>query len=418
MSFKSYWKLFKIRSFSFLIVSGSVSQFGDRLTHMLLITLIGITVPGKVSAFSVASLTFTLPAIIFAPFIGILVDHWSRRSIILYSHIIQAALLGLIPLLVKFTNSFTPFWIIVTLFFSFDILNNTAKPAMMPTLVAKRKLLSANSLDQLLARIAMVTGMVLGGFLISKIGWQWGLITNALTHFTAGLLILGIAKSVDKKPLYEPHLRNKLSDTYAILINDIKEIFRLMQKEPIVNIALSSFALMTFIGSVSYTIVIFLVQQVLNWGMTGVGIFSGILALGMVIGAVVIGFFSIRVNKLHIIIVSIFIYGLIFIIGTFFINRIFAVIIALSGGVLFSFITVTQHTLLQGQVSSQIRGRIYAVKEFFVNMTFLITALCIGILSDLTSYKIMLFASGMILIVLSIFGLFYAPRTKLIDARA
>jgi len=413
--FRQSLKLFQIRNLIFLILSGTVSQFGDRLTHMLLITLVGVSSPGKVSAFSAASLTFTLPVIIFSPIIGVLVDHWSRRLVMIRAHIIQAIILITTPFLIAWTHSYYPFWIIITLFFTIDIFNNTSKPALMPHLVAHRKLLSANSLDQFLGRFATVAGMVVGGFLIAKIGWKWGFIFNASMHFTAGMLVLGIAKAKDTKPVYISQERIKVSQSFAVLGKDIKEIFSLMRQDRLVTLVLCSIALTTFIASVSYTILIFLVQQTLNWGTVGVGIMSGILAVGMILGALVLGVFHIRISKLNLIIFCLLIYGLLFSVGPFFISRIFIIVIALFGGFIFSLITVAQNTILQEQVVSQIRGRIFSIKEFFGNTMFILTALFIGIISDLTSYKIVLFGVGIILIILSVLALIFSYHSKSID---
>jgi len=410
MQFKQYLSLFKIRNLIFLILSGTVSQFGDRLTHMLLITLIGITAPGKVSAFSGASLTFTLPVIIFSPLIGVLVDHWSRRKIMVRAHVIQAIILVSTPFLIKLTHSYLPFWIIITMFFTIDVFNNTAKPSLMPHLVAHRKLLAANSLDQFLARFATVGGMIIGGFLIAKIGWQWGFIFNASMHFTAGMLIFGIAKSADYKPVQISQPKISIAGTFSILAKDVKEIIALMKKDRIVLIVLGSFAVMTFIASVSYTILIFMVQQILNWGTQGVGIMSGILAVGMIVGALGLGLFPIKFNKLYIVITGLFLYGLLFAIGPFFISRLFIIIIALFGGIIFSLITVAQNTILQEQITTQIRGRIFGIKEFFGNITFILTAVIIGVFSDLTSYKIVLFVVGLILIIVSVLTYFSTQK--------
>lgn len=406
MPIKQYLQLFRIRNLIFLILSGTISQFGDRLTHMLLITLIGVSAPGKVSAFSAASLTFTLPVIILSPLVGILVDHWSKRSVMIVCHVVQAVILILTPFLIYFTHSFLPFWIVVTLFFSIDIFNNTAKPALLPRLVAYRKLLSANSLDQFLSRFATVAGMVIGGFLIAKIGWQWGFVFNASTHLCAGLLIFGIAKTADIKPAFkstDDQTALNLGSAFKVLIADAHEVITLMKTNLIVTIVLSSFAVMTFIASVSYTILIFLVQQILNWGTSGVGIMSGILAVGMILGALFVGIIKFRFNKLFLIIAGFLIYGLLFTIGPFFISRLFIIIVAVVGGIIFSLIIVAQNTILQEQVNAQIRGRIFGIKEFFGNITFLITAIITGVISDLTSYKIVLLAVGVLLIIFALF---------------
>ncbi|MCS7258653.1 MAG: MFS transporter, partial [candidate division WOR-3 bacterium] len=64
---------------------------------MLLITLVGLSAPGKVSAFSWAQLTFTLPVVLFSPIVGVLVDIWSRRKVMIWAHVIQAFILSLTP---------------------------------------------------------------------------------------------------------------------------------------------------------------------------------------------------------------------------------------------------------------------------------------------------------------------------------
>jgi MFS family permease len=406
VKFKEYLGLFRIRNLTFLILSGSVSQFGDRLTHMLLITLVGLSSPGRVSAFSWAQFTFTLPVVILSPLVGVLVDYWSRRKVMIYAHLIQAVILASTPYLIDMSNSFLPFWIIITVFFTIDIFNNTAKPALIPNLVASRKLLLANSLDQFLARIATVAGMVIGGYLIQKIGWRWGFVFNASMHLTAGLLVLGIRPSIYQPPLVSS---SKLLPSYRTIIqrlaSDLKELARVVVKNHLLLVVLSSFMAITIIASVSYTILIFLVQQVLNWGTAGVGLMSGILALGMIIGALSLGLFSVRFSKLYLIILGFFIYGLFFALGPFFISKTFVVLVAFVGGFIFSLITIAQNTILQEEGDSLIRGRIFGIKEFLGNTTFMITALLVGVISDAISYKITLSGIGIFLVALA--GFYY-----------
>ncbi|MCX7785600.1 MAG: MFS transporter [candidate division WOR-3 bacterium] len=412
INLKSYLKLFKLRNLLFLISSGTISQFGDRLTHMLLITLIGVANPGKISAFSQASLTFTLPVIIFSPIIGALVDRWSKRTVMIRAHIIQAILLAITPLLIARARAFYPFWIVVTLFFTIDIFNNTAKPALLPNLVARRKLLMANSLDQFLARFATVAGMVLGGFLIAKIGWQWGMVFNACTHLCAGLLVFGIISHNNSHQPCQQTTEFKFFQTFINLVQDIREVLRLMRQNRFVSIVLLSFAMITFVASVSYTVLIFLVQQVLNWGTQGVGIMSGILAIGMILGALLLGIIPVMISKFKIIGLGFLVYGILFIIGPFLIVKSFLIIVALLGGIIFSLIIVAQNTILQEDVLPEIRGRIFSIKEFAGNIMFVLTAIIIGILSDLTSYKIMLLLTGVGLTGFALLELIFVTKKR------
>ncbi len=395
-------KVLRIKNFLFLTLSSTLSQFGDRLTHMLLITLIAEISKGRVFTYSQASLTFTLPVLILSPFCGVLVERWEKRKVMFFAHLIQFFLLTLTPILLK---TYYVIFFSLFIFFLIDLFNNTAKPSLLPSLVKKEDLLVANSLDQTFIRIATVLGMVVGGFLIKWVGWQFGFVINSFTHLSAGLLVLGISYYEAKKGFLEKKERISIliSKSLKIFYNDLKELFFYMTKSKIVLFVLFSIFLTTTIASISYTILIYLIQQVLNLGTSGVGIFAGILAIGMISGALIIGLFKRIENKKNLIIFGIFILGFFFMIGIYLIKPSFMVVIGLIAGITFSIITVAQNTILQEEVEKDIRARVFSTKEFITNATFILTSLPIGLLSDLTSYKFMLFILGIFLMAIALF---------------
>ncbi|MEO0088382.1 MAG: MFS transporter [candidate division WOR-3 bacterium] len=397
-------KIIKIRNFLFLTLSSTLSQFGDRLTHMLLITLIAEISKGKVFTYSQASLTFTLPVLILSPFCGVLVERWEKRKVMFFAHLIQFFLLIFTPILIILLKTYYVIFFSLFLFFLIDLFNNTAKPALLPSLVKKEDLLVANSLDQTFIRIATVLGMVVGGFLIKWVGWQFGFVINAFTHLSAGLFVLGISYYEIKKGFLEKEesLTLLISKSSRIFYNDLKELFFYMRKSKTVLFVLFSIFLTTAIASISYTILIYLIQQVLKLGTSGVGIFAGILAMGMIVGALILGFFKKVENKKNLIIFGIFILGFFFMVGIYLIKVSFMVIIGLIAGITFSIITVAQNTILQEEVEKDIRARIFSTKEFITNASFILTSLPIGLLSDLTSYKFMLFILGIFLMAIAI----------------
>jgi predicted MFS family arabinose efflux permease len=182
----------------------------------------------------------------------------------------------------------------------------------------------------------------------------------------------------------------------------LKEIVVLIGKDRIVALILVSFAMIALFSSAAFTILVYMVQQVLKMGTAGVGFMRGLLAVGMIIGALGLGLFHIKIRKINIVVLGFLAYGLLFTIGPFLIYKATIVAIAILGGLLYSVILVAQNTILQEQVSSQIRGRVFAVKELLFNITFIITAILIGIISDLTSFKIVLFSVGLILLAFAI----------------
>ena len=413
---RGFASVLRIRNFSLLTASCSLSQLGDRLTHMLLITVIAVAQPGKLMAYSTGSLAFVVPTMLLAPIAGVLVDRWDRRKVLGFTHVIQSGLWVAAAFLIIALKSFAPFWVALFIFFGLDVFNNTSVPALMPQLVARRKLLTANSVNLTFCRVATVLGMVAGGFLVKWAGWKYGLFVNASTHLTAGLLALAISGVyVAHRGLPAASSRLSASDQRASvwglvahafrrLFADLAAVVRVVGRDRLVAFVMSSVVVTTFVSSVSYTVLIYVVQQVLKLGTGGVGVFAGFLAVGMIAGAASMSYIRRRINQPMVVVLVILLYGLLFLASPWLITVWFMIVIALVAGVAFSWLGVVQNTMLQEEVPEEIRGRIFSTREFVTNAAFLLTTLFIGALGDLTSYKAVLMAIGAVLGTLAVLG--------------
>ena len=413
---RGFASVLRIRNFSLLVASGSLSQLGDRLTHMLLITVIAVAQPGRLMAYSAASLVFVIPTMLLAPIAGVLVDRWDKRKMLGFTHVIQSGLLVTAAFLIIALKSFAPFWVALFIFFALDVFNNTSVPALMPQLVARRKLLVANSVNLTFSRVATVLGMVIGGFLIKWAGWKYGMFINASTHLTAGLLALaisgvfvahrGLTADGSRLTAFGQHenVWGLVAHSFRQLFADLAEVVRVIGRSRMVGFVMASLVVTMFVSSVSYTVLIYLVQQVLKLGTGGVGIFAGILAVGMIAGAASMSFVRKRINQPMVVVLVILLYGLLFLASPWLITIWFICVIALVAGVAFSWLGVVQSTMLQEEVPEEIRGRIFSTREFVTNAAFLLTTLFIGALGDLTSYRIVLVTIGVVLCVLAVLG--------------
>jgi MFS family permease len=410
---RGFASVLRIRNFTLLTTSCSLSQLGDRLTQMLLITVIALSQPGKLMAYSTGSMAFVIPTMLLAPIAGVLADRWDRRKILGFAHITQSALLVTAAFLIIALKSFTPFWVALFIFFGLDVFNNTAVPALLPQLVARRKLLVANSVNLTFCRVATVLGMVIGGFLIKWAGWKYGMFINASTHLAAGLFALAIAGVfvAQREPTGDnsrPATRGQrgsvprlVAHAFDRLFHDLAAVVRVVGRDRLVAFVMASVVVTMFISSVSYTVLIYLVQQVLKLGTGGVGLFAGVLAVGMIAGAASLSYIRRRINQPMVVVVVILLYGLLFLASPWLITVWFMIVIALVAGVAFSWLGVVQNTMLQEEVPEEIRGRIFSTREFITNVAFLLTTLFIGALGDLTSYRIVLVAIGAVLCTLA-----------------
>ncbi len=413
--------LLRKKGILFLGLSNTISQLGDRLTHMVIITFIGVMFPGKISAFSEFSVTFSLPLVILSPFAGVFVDHWNKQTIMFRCHLIQAVLIFITPFLIALTHSMVPIWILVVVFFSLDLFNNTSKNSVIPDLVEYDQLVPANSIILTMSRAATFVGMVGGGYLINWVGWQVGFYVDATTHLVAGTLVLFMGA----KALFEPvrkvefSLVKELKKSLNTFIVDLKELGLVLVRDRMVILVMISVVVLPFVSAVGYTLLIYLVQQEFGLGTAGVGLMGGIIGVGMLCGAVLLGYFGRYVSRGLILIFSIAVLACLFIIGPFFVSAAFLYAISFFIGIVYSFFGISQDTILQEDVARDIRGRIFATKEFIVNLTFLVWAVLVGVISGwLTPFVIFRFV-GITLCAILIFTIYiyrsipYEIRSKL-----
>jgi MFS transporter, DHA3 family, macrolide efflux protein len=394
-----------LRDFRYLVGSTSIDALGARLSHMLLIALVAASHPGQVLAYSQGSLIVGLPPILFAPFAGVLIDRWDRRRTLLITHFVQTGLLLSAPVFFLLTRSLTPAWVVLFLFFTADIFKNSSAPAILPGIVRPDDVLTANSLWFTFARAATVIGMVAGGFLVKLVGWNWGFSINGVTHLAAGLLVFGIAANRAFHPApAQPELATALVRSSRRFVRELREVVVLVGRNRYVTFVMFTIIASLSITGIAYSLLAFIIQQTLKLGTSGVGIYSGILAGGMVAGSVLIGVIGDRWSKTKVIVLGCAAIGVLFMAGPWMMNVWYMAIVALVAGVAYSWIGIAQTAILQTRVALDIQGRIFATREFFANVTFLATTFIVGLTSLVARIQVVLVIVGGGLLIFSAIG--------------
>jgi dTMP kinase len=129
--------------FSKLLLAQTVSSFGDWVGFVAVTALV-INRGGEVGAYAVAGVMVArmLPAILFGPLAGAIVDRFNRKTLMITADVSRGALYALMPLL-------GPLWAIFLLSFvieSLALLWTPARDASLPNLVPRRQLANANAL--------------------------------------------------------------------------------------------------------------------------------------------------------------------------------------------------------------------------------------------------------------------------------
>ncbi len=376
--------------FAFLVAGQTISQLGDKLHHMALIALVGAVAASNTGGLELAKLSvvFTAPVILFGPLAGALVDRWDKRVTMLVCDLLRALLVGIIPALFAATGYLWSVYIVAFFVFLLGVFFNSAKMALIPDLVPRSHLLSANAALSFIGRFATVIGIVGGGVIIGLTMWRrfgWtdyaaGFYLDAGSYFISVLTLLGIMVAGARNPVVTitaATVRSERRNSRS-LARDVVTTLRTVRSDPALRFVFGSLVSLALFASTVYVAMTYSVQTVMGLGTKGVGFLGGILGAGMILGSLLVGTVGRRWNKRRAILIGNALIGLLMIIGgVFFSFTVFAPV-AFLGGVLLAPVMVSQDTLLHESAPAGSRAVIFSTKDLIVAGVFMLSALAVG----------------------------------------
>ena len=144
-----------------------------------------------------------LPIVLFAGFVGVYVDLWNRKKIMVAADILRAIAIILIPLTIFFP-SFIPtiYWVYILTFIyaTGNAWFFPARSASIPNLVEGDELVAANSLSQMTFQVVQLVVPPLGGILVALLAPDYfmAFAITSMTFFFSAIALLGIV--TDLKP--------------------------------------------------------------------------------------------------------------------------------------------------------------------------------------------------------------------------
>jgi MFS transporter, DHA3 family, macrolide efflux protein len=180
---------------SFLVIWGG--QFGSLIGSSLTSFALGVYVlqkTGSVSQFSFILLFMTVPGLVLAPLVGVLVDKWSRKSMMLASDLLAGfSTLGIAAILFFFHLELWQIYISVALSSIAGIIQFPAYQSIVSQFVEKKHLGRANGLIQLSEASGSIIAPPLAGILLPMIHLKGIFIIDFFSFFFAIFSILFIS---------------------------------------------------------------------------------------------------------------------------------------------------------------------------------------------------------------------------------
>jgi predicted MFS family arabinose efflux permease len=189
---KAGWALLRRRDFGLLWAGGLISETGDWFLLVGLPVWV-LQVTGSSLVTATVFLVGLLPGLVVGPLAGVLVDRWDRRRTLVAVSLAQAAFL--LPLLA--VDGRSRLWIVYLVMAveaALAQLNDPARNALVPSLVARADLVGANALIGLNSNLARLVGSPLGGIMVEVAGLP-GLVVADGASFLLGAALIALVRS-------------------------------------------------------------------------------------------------------------------------------------------------------------------------------------------------------------------------------
>jgi MFS family permease len=157
--------VFRNRPFLLLWLAQAATQIGANMVIFGLTVIIAQST-GSTTAVSALILTFLLPAVLFSALAGVFVDRMDRRLVLIFTNVLRG--LAFLAMFLVGTHLFLIYLLNITVS-TITVFFAPAEAAMIPIVVPRKQLLSANGIFTLTLNAAFALGFTLIGPLIVKI---------------------------------------------------------------------------------------------------------------------------------------------------------------------------------------------------------------------------------------------------------
>ena len=254
-----------------------VSELGDWLNSIAIYALI-LKISDSGMAMAGAMMAKLLPIVLVSPIAGVVVDRISRKTVMIISDLLRCGVvLGF--LLVEDQNALWLVYALVVIEISLAGFFEPARSAIIPSLVPKKDLVTANALSGSTWSVMLAFGAALGGVVVHLFGIKTAFIVDASTFLLSAWFISKVPaqkKSIEKD--------SPKQTGYQEFIDSLRYLW----SEPLVLVLSLLKAGLAVAGGIM-TLIPLMASQVLSGSLSlGIGILYSARGLGAALGPVLV----------------------------------------------------------------------------------------------------------------------------------
>lgn len=264
------------KNFGLIWWSQLIAQIGDGVTKLALLWFV-YAVTGSPLQTTIIGILQTLPPIVLGPFIGVFIDRFPKKIILIGADLTRALLIGFIPCLITH-EAFTVEFLYVLVFCNAvaTALFAPALYAAIPFIVEKSTLTAANALLQSTMSFGVICGPLLSGLGIALFNSQGVLCINVLTYIGSAAFLVFVSI-----PEVSDTIR-PLKTSIRLYLNDLKEGVQFtFFRQPIIFPLILTAGLYSFVMSAFHTLLPVFGRNMLKLGPVEVGYLTSGVGMGL-----------------------------------------------------------------------------------------------------------------------------------------
>lgn len=387
------WSLLKIRDLRWLWTAQAISQIGEGLNKVALLYLVYHLTQSTLKM-TVIGVLETLPPLIVGPLLGVYVDRFPKKRIMMAVDGTRAGLALIIPLLYAADAlALTTLYVVVFVMALVGTVFGPALSATIPLIVKRNQFTAANALVGMTAMMGMLVGPAVSGLGIATVGIQVVLYVSSGTFLLSVLSLSRLRLTGRQSQASQRRSRNTFS-------NELKEGLRyvFLKRQTIAGIVLT--ALCYSLASSAFVFLLpVLADKVLQVGAMMLGWLWSAYGAGMVLISIALAAGKQRVASTRVL----FITGAMLIGGaaSFILAATAApllsiALVAIIGAGLAAFTPIVWG-LLQEMTPETLRGRIFAIFNTAAMSASMIGMVLFGWVTDRVGPQTSLLGMGVIL---------------------
>jgi len=388
--------MFKNRNFLKLWISQMLSQVTINLMNFYVLTQIFLHTKSTI-AVALMWIAGALPALLFGPFSGPLVDSISRRKAMVITNLLQAVTVAML----LFSPSVYYLYIIVFFYWLFDQIYLPSQQATIPQVVPAKDLTKANGIFLLTQQGSVLLGFGLGGILLGILGRHTTIALAALGLVVAAVSVYFLPKDKPQVDLSQKDFTRFWKDLLAgySYVRSHREIFL-----PVLMVICSQI----FISVISIVLPTF-THEVLHLNLN----FAGLLlivpgAIGALLVTRSLPAYLKTARKKSVVEIGLLTGAITLILLSLVIylpmGRAFAAsVVAIGIGTAIAAVSVPSQTLIQERTPNWLRGRVYSQLSFMLIIASTLPILIAGTLADILGVSVFMGILGVLLLSVYLF---------------